>query len=132
MARHLVFEKQESTLPVGNYNVRLESHEEKAGAKGPYEAMTFVVDDGDYAGRKLFTNLSYSEKAQFKLIEFLQAMGEDVPDAADIDKDSGFEFDFDPDNYIDSVCLAQVEIENYTTKDGKPALRNTITKLSAA
>lgn len=52
-------------LPKATYNCTMDEIEYKLSqASGkPMWAMVFVIDDGEYEGRKLFSNMSFSDKA---------------------------------------------------------------------
>ena len=52
-------------VPKGTYNTIIEQLEYKLSQSSgkPMWAITLVITDGEYQGRKLFTNISFSEKA---------------------------------------------------------------------
>lgn len=71
-------------LPEDVYPAVLDGEVESAeGPNGLYWKWTFKISDGDYKGRKMFTNTSLSEKALWKLKEVFEAFG--VPSDTDTD-----------------------------------------------
>ena len=93
-------------VPAGVYQVAVIEMEENTGNAGVYFKTTFEILDGEYAKRKLWSNLSLSPKAAWKLQEALISFGES-PDVLDGD------FEFDPDNYIGVECSIAVEQDHY-------------------
>lgn len=93
-------------LPAAVYPVTVVDYEENEGPAGVYFAFTLEVTEGEYANRKLWTNLSMSPKAAWKLQEALIAFGHDPEELTD-------EYEFDPDDYLGAECLAVVGQDKY-------------------
>lgn len=71
-------------LPAGMYRAYLEAVEQREGTNAPYLAVRLrVVDPAEFAGEAIFENVSLSEKARWRLEQFLDAFG--VPDAEEFD-----------------------------------------------
>ena len=72
-------------LPPATYQLEVDNLESKtSGADKPYLSMTYkVVDDPDYAGRKLFDNISLAENALWRLKDFTKSIGVDVASSFD-------------------------------------------------
>lgn len=96
-------------IPSGVYKLVATDFEEREGPAAPYIAYTFEVDEGEHSGRKLWTNLSMSPKAAFKVKEFCIAMGEDPSTLTD-------DFEFDPEVYLGVQCRALVVQEKFEGK----------------
>jgi hypothetical protein len=69
-------------LPVGKYFVAVTDGELKASTSAknngkPYYSMELTVQDGEYDGRKLFTNVMCFEGALYSMAQILKAL--DVP-----------------------------------------------------
>lgn len=63
-------------IPVNNYDVIVESAEHKVASTGnEMFALTFVVEGGPYDGKKLFTNLVYTENAAGFFFGKMKALG---------------------------------------------------------
>lgn len=101
-------------LPKGKYHVKPTDYELKeAGenAKNPgsqYFNWTLTVQDGQYAGRKVFTNTSLLPTALFSLKGMCEATGKWTKEQLDSD-----DFDFEPDEIIGSSIYAVVEVTTY-------------------
>ncbi|MBT9132513.1 MAG: hypothetical protein DDT33_01031 [Firmicutes bacterium] len=93
-------------LPAGVYPITVVDYEENEGPAGIYFALTLEVTEGPYANRKLWTNLSLSPKAAWKLQEALIAFGHSA-------KELEGEFEFDPDAYLGTDCSAIVGQDKY-------------------
>ncbi len=93
-------------LPAGVYPVTVMDYEQNEGPAGTYFALTLEVVGGQYANRKLWTNLSLSPKAAWKLREALIAFGHTA-------KELEGEFEFDPDAYLGVECNAVVGQDKY-------------------
>ena len=69
-------------VPIGPYNAVITGTEVRGGKKGPYIAFeTTIHDDGEYRGRKVWRNSSFSEKARHMpggVSEVYQATNPDV------------------------------------------------------
>jgi len=70
-----VEDKDFEPIPAGNYVVRVLEATEKSSAKGKYIKLTLEVTEGEYAGRKLFHNLSELPQSLWNLKRFLDAAG---------------------------------------------------------
>lgn len=103
-------------LPAGVYSVAIIDMEEVSSSPSgyPYFKVTMEILDGEFAGRRQWSNLSLSPKAMWKLQEALIAFGES-PDSL-----TG-EFDFDPEKYLGVECLITVA---QTTYEGR--ISNTV------
>ena len=76
----MAFEEIENTVeayvPDGTYEARVASMIKKSGPNGAYYATTFeVINHPTMSGRKMTETLSLAEKARFRLIAFLKAVG---------------------------------------------------------
>jgi hypothetical protein len=106
-------------LPGGVYEVVVSSitESEQPGDSGyNYLTVEMTVADGEFENRKLFTVLSLSPKAAFKIKEFLIATGEDPADLVAED------YEFDPTEYEGQVLQVSVTVKNV---DG--VMRNRVT-----
>jgi len=107
------------TLPAATYSLRIENIVEKIGAdsQAPYLVLTHeVIDDPDFAGRKLWDNISLQEQALFKLKQLSISAGIDISR------------EFDTEEFLGAVVLAVVDLEksNKNDEDGNPIMRNVI------
>ena len=107
-------------IPAGVYPIVVSSlkQSEEDGPSGyPYIILEMTVADGEFENRKLWTNLSMSPKAAFKVKEFLLGVGvaED-----EINDPEGFEFD--PDEYEGANAAVAVKQESY-----EGVIRNRVT-----
>jgi hypothetical protein len=105
-------------IPAGVYPIvvsTLKQSEEDGPSGYPYIILEMTVANGDFENRKLWTNLSMSPKAAFKVKEFLLGVG--VPE-----EDLGGEFEFDPDEYEGATADVAVKQESY---EGEPRSRVT-------
>lgn len=93
-------------LDAGVYPVIVVDFEEREGPAGPYIVYTLEISEGPEANRKLWTNLSLSPKAAWKLQEALLAFGVDRDDLE-------AEFDFDPEEFLGAECCAVVSQDTY-------------------
>ena len=110
-------------IPAGVYPVVVSSlrQSEEDGPSGyPYIIVEMTVADGEFENRKLWTNLSMSPKAAFKVKEFLLAVGVS-------EEDLGGEFEFDPDEYEGATADVAVKQESY---EGQ--IKNRVTNFVAA
>jgi len=62
-------------LPAGNYPVRISKVEQRHGKEAPYLAWEFTITEGEYQGRKLFTNTSLAPQSLWNLKRLLVAAG---------------------------------------------------------
>jgi hypothetical protein len=84
----------------------LKQSEEDGPSGYPYIILELTVAEGDFENRKLWTNLSMSPKAAFKVKEFCLAVGVSEEDLAG-------EFEFDPDEYEGAQLDVAVKQESY-------------------
>ena len=110
-------------IPAGAYPIVVSTvkQSEEDGPSGfPYFILELTVAEGEFENRKLWTNLSMSPKAAFKVKEFLLAVG--VPE-----EDLAGEFDFDPDEYEGATLEIAVKQESY-----EGVVRNKVTNFIPA
>lgn len=81
-------------LPPATYQLEVDNVESKTSkADKPYLNMTYkVVDDPDYAGRKLFDSISLSTDALWRLKDFTMSIGVDVTTEFDTEDFLGADF----------------------------------------
>ena len=85
---------QGELIPKGLYNARFSEFEEKDGDAGVYYNCMFVLDtdDPETNGRKVFNNVSVSEKSLPFFRKFCLALGADKEDfSGDVDTDEMME-----------------------------------------
>ncbi len=104
-------------LPEGTYACRIDSVEEARTSRGDEMwKLRLVVTEGEYAGRLIFDNLVFSEKA-LKRVKFVcSRLGLDV---------SG-ELDLTPAMIHGKTCRVRVEIEEYVDEEEKEKTRNRV------
>jgi hypothetical protein len=105
-------------IPAGVYPVVITSlkQSEEDGPSGyPYIIVEMTISDGEFENRKLWTNLSMSPKAAFKVKEFCLSVG--VPE-----EELATEFEFEPDDYEGASLEVAVKQESY-----EGVMRNRIT-----
>lgn len=110
-------------IPAGVYPVVITSlrQSEEDGPSGyPYLILEMTISDGEYENRKLWTNLSMSPKAAFKVKEFCLAVGVSEEELTG-------EFDFDPEDYEGATAEVAVKQESY---EGQ--LKNRVTNFIVA
>lgn len=100
------------TLPTGNYSVIVESVElrDSKSSEYPYLNWTLEVQEGDYAGRKLWLITSLNPKALWKLQETLAALGYET------DALKG-ELEFDPEEFVGCEAVASVILTQYQGRE---------------
>ena len=104
-------------LDPGLYPVKLTKLEVKEGAAGPYWACELTIPKGhENAGRKLWTNVSLSPKARFKVSEFFTAFGNPECTA-------------ETDDLFGITATAVVGQETQSQGAGMGQLRNTVVRL---
>lgn len=110
-------------VPGGRYLVNVTEAEIREGQESgvPYLALTLNVIDGDYEGRKLWDNMSFSPKALWKLKGFLLASGYEEDDVAG-------EFEVDPDEFLE----AEYDVVVGVSKDSQGTSRNNIRSYTVA
>lgn len=121
----LTFEDSENDLVAeGKYEVRVNQASLKTAKSGSSQMINLeliVTEDGEFFGRKLFTNLSLHPKAMWKTKKFLQALGveltksEDGKDQLEIDADEGTGRLNEP-QLVDVSCYAVIKHETYQDK----------------
>jgi hypothetical protein len=82
-------------LPPATYTLEVDNIDVKTSkaSNQPYMSMTYkVVDDDEFAGRKIFDNLSLSENALWKFKDFSLAVGVDVGKEFDTEEFLGLDF----------------------------------------
>jgi hypothetical protein len=106
-------------LPTGAYPVIIKKVELKDSSNGPWQNLNWELEviDGEFTGRKLFLTTTLKPEGLFKLVELLEACGEEVQLE---------ELDLDPDAYVGRQLLVGVSVGSY---NGKPS--NNIDKLEA-
>ncbi len=68
------------TIPEDDYAVKPVGATLEDGDKAQYIAWELEITEGEYEGKKLYTNTSLSENALWRLRTMLEAMGVEVPD----------------------------------------------------
>jgi hypothetical protein len=72
-------------MPAGEYTVFLYDINEESGPSDKYWRCEFKIPEGEkFANRSLFTNVSLSPNARWKVKEFFEAFGIDVNKEVDI------------------------------------------------
>jgi hypothetical protein len=101
-----VEKKSFEPIPPGTYELEIKAVEEKQGTKAPYLNVTLeVINDEDYAGRKIFEMVSLSPDALWKLKELADAIGQDISES------------FDTEDLLGEMCTGVVTIERGQAKD---------------
>lgn len=82
-------EQEGGALPEGTYTVGIKAFKPGKGKESGigYPRLHYVVLSGEYAGRYIFDNLSYSPKALWRIRALLEVLGEaniDVPVEKDV------------------------------------------------
>ena len=108
-------------IPKGKYDVAIFNVEYKEGKAAPYLAITYKVQEGPFAGRQVFDNVSFSPKALFKLKGLLAVVMPEV--------DTNGKLSFDPDDLVGKQCAIVVTHEEY---NGESQARVTKVLASAA
>jgi hypothetical protein len=91
-------------LPTGKYHVAITDVDVRfsgPGAKHPgseYWAIEFTVQDGEYKGRKLWTNASMLEHALYTIKGILEAIGRET---------TGNDFELEPDDLINEELIVR-------------------------
>jgi hypothetical protein len=94
-------------LPVGQYTTEVETVEIKTGPKGDYMNLRLnVIEPTEFAGKKLFDTISFSEEAKARHKQFRLAGNLD-----------GNVQTFDTDDYIGLTIECVVKHENKKAKD---------------
>ena len=82
-------------IPPATYSFVVDNVESKTSAQDkPYLNMTYkIVDDEEYAGRKVFDIISLDQKSLWRLKQFSLATGIDIDTTFDTEDFLGAEFD---------------------------------------
>ena len=104
-------------LPDDDYLCKLAEIEE-ASTQGGDELwkLRFEVIEGEYAGRFIFDNMVFSEKALKRAKLICSRLGLNV---------SG-EIDLTPEMLLNKVCILKVTTEEYEDSEGKTKKRNVV------
>ena len=98
-----------SPIPEGDYLCRLTDVEESETRNGDdLWKLRFAVEKGEFAGRCVFDNLVFSEKALPRVKLICSRLGVDM---------SG-ELDLQPHHLLEKTCLITVTIEDYEDEEG--------------
>lgn len=116
-----VEERDFTPLPRGRYLAEVADAEIRDGQEFPYLMVEFLIIEGDYIDRKLWTNMSFSPKALWKLKSFYRAT-----DMTDEDLNSA-DFQVVPEELIGLTFILQVQVK--PDNNGEP--RNNISRFSA-
>jgi len=98
----------QNNVPNGDYKVKVLKVTEEEGDKAPYLMFKLEIVEGKYKGTKLFHICSLSKQALWNLRSTLEAMGQEIPEAA---------IDIDLEELEGKVFGVTTEIEKYK---GKP------------
>ncbi len=102
-------------LPTGIYDLRIMgSPPIKDGAKGPYMALEFTVENGEFAGRKLWDNISFV--AGWKIKAIAESAGLQTAGVTG----------FDSDSLADMVVKASVVEDSYKNTAGEIVPKNSV------
>jgi len=71
------FDGTEARLPMvpGIYEAKIEKIEDRSGPNGEYWNLSLVVASGTFVNRRIFTNVTFGEKASWKLKNLLISTG---------------------------------------------------------
>lgn len=94
-----------SSIPEGDYEIEIEEVEVKTSDRSgeDYLAFTFVITDGQYAGKKLYHNCSLQHQALFNLLNLFDAIGMDREDVVE----------FEPESLLEMTCGCSTTVEMY-------------------
>ncbi len=110
-------------IPTGDYVLRITKTEEKQTKnKDPLVVVEFTVDEGDYAGHKIWHNVPFLPKQSAGAgisKHFLHMIGEEYEGKIMVN----------PDHWIDKIVHANVGIDNYTALNGQEKQKNTVNAL---
>lgn len=116
-------------VPDGIYDARLDGWELKQGAKGPYYNLTFLLEGGDYNGRKIWMISSISDGALWRWKRDFIRLGAnpaDVAPGSDMDTDDVVA------SCVGAECRLALKQEEYTKKDGSPGRRSVVDEVLGA
>lgn len=113
-------------LPRGEYPLRVVEAEERDSQSSEYQYLnlSFEVIDGDFAGRRVWDNPSYSPKALWKLKDFLAAAGY-------TEEDLSGAFEFDPADLVGVEVVGRV-IQKKDNYNGEDRLKNVVNSYTPA
>lgn len=98
-----------ASLPEGDYLLRVDDVEQKTSENSgaDYLAITFVVDEGEFKGKKVWHNCSLQPQALFNLRAVLESLGFEVPQGV---------MDLDPADMVGECCGAAIVLEVFEGK----------------
>lgn len=108
-------------LPEGYYQAQIESVEPRTFRSGNDGlAVTYFITDGEYRGRKVYDNIVFVPKAEFKVAQLYKALyGDDVDGSVTIDTEELEEAEHTP-------VRIRVGIREYVAADGTPKTTNAV------
>lgn len=116
-----VEESSYGVLPKGLYNCTIEKCEYKISkASKPMWSVQFNIDDGEYAGKKLFAFISFSDKALPGTKTTIKRIAPEFATQAFNPKTSA-------DSMVGKPCRCKVDIDTY-----EGTTRNTVKQILAA
>jgi hypothetical protein len=90
-------------VPIGAYVVAITKITPGQGEKGQYLGWEFTIQEGEFSGRKLWCNTSFSEKALWRLKQLIEAFqNTKVPQE---------EIDIEPEKFMGLKAIATVTIK---------------------
>jgi len=97
-------------LPKGKYNVQVVDVTAKTSSNGnDMDNVKMKVIEGEHAGRYIFSNLVWTEKALFRVRQYLEACGVEVPEGA---------MDVDMEETIGCELTVDIGHRDYKDKNG--------------
>jgi hypothetical protein len=90
-----------SVVAEGVHLVQFVDYEQRSGAAGPYWAFQMEIIKGPFEGKMLWSNISLSNNARWKLEELLDAC--DVPPGQEVGGD----------DFLSKVCKVEVKHDQY-------------------
>jgi hypothetical protein len=100
--------EKQGVIDEGDYILKVDDVEQKESDAGnSYLAITFLVDEGEFQGKKVYHNCSLQPQALFNLRGVLEALGFEVPTGV---------MDLDPADMIGETCGAAIAHETYEGK----------------
>jgi hypothetical protein len=111
-----------SPLPEGKYPVKVYECEEKQSQAGNETwNIKMEVVEGEFKGKRIFDNITWSDKAFPRTKLVLSRLGLPVKG----------EIDYQPDDLVDQTAIVEVEIEEFVSEDDvgniKKKKRNKVT-----
>lgn len=104
-------------VPAGTYKATLTERKlvaESKASKKPFMQLTFTIQDDDFQGRKLWTNLSLQEQSFWRVKQTLVRLGYDQ-EALEADEEIDVEEAFQ--ELVGAECALVVAIEQYNNED---------------